>query len=94
MRYSGHPVVHVEVGATNRGRRFLFDLARRQADHLGPCGITAKRGETDLRIRQRGYMRLPFPTRKAARRYMERVERLGEAAVRCRLMRNRQPYSR
>jgi hypothetical protein len=84
----GQSVVRVSVRPSNRGRFFLLDIARRQVDHLGPYGIKAKRGQTDERFRERGYIRLVFPNHTLAKRYVQRVERLGEPAVRCRLMRN------
>lgn len=92
MRKTGYWVVRVRIGRTNRGRLFLLDHARRQTDHFGRQGIRAKRGQTNTRYRQHGYIRLVFPTRTLAKRYIRRVERLGEPAVRCRLMRNPNRY--
>lgn len=84
-------VVRIYVAAT-RGQLDLVDLARRQADHLGPFGFRAKRRQTNRRFRRKGYLRLKFPTRGLARAYVARVRRLGEPAIQCRLMRNRNRY--
>jgi len=92
MRRPGHPVVHVTVRSSNRDKWQLYDLARRQADHLGPFGISAKRGETDEQIEERGYMRLPFPNQQTADGSTHRVDPLGEDAIRCRLMISRRRY--
>jgi hypothetical protein len=94
MQKSTHPVVHVRVGPTNRSPKVLYDTARRQVDLLGRPGMIAKRGETDGTIRSRGYMRLPFPDKATARKYIRRVERLGENAIECRLKRARERYRR
>lgn len=91
---TGHWVVRVRVGSKNRGRLFLLDHARRQTDHFGPQGIRAKRGQTNERFRKRGYIRLVFPTRTMAKRYMRRVDKLSEPALECRLMRNPNSYKR
>jgi hypothetical protein len=94
MKKIGYWVVRVRVRRTNRGELFVLDNARRQADHFGRDGIRAKRGQTTTRYRRRGYIRMVFPTRALARKYVRRVERLDEPAVRCRLMRNPNRYPR
>lgn len=92
MRKNGQAVVRVYVATATRERLDLLDLARRQADHLGPFGFRAKKRQTNARFRRKGYLRLRFPTRRLARAYVERVDRLGEPAIQCRLMRNRNLY--
>lgn len=92
MKNHEYSVVRIYVGATMRRRLDLLDLARRQSDHLGPFGFRAKRRQTNQRFRRKGYLRFRFPTDRLARAYIERVERLGEPAIRCRLMRNRNRY--
>ena len=90
MKNSGYSVVRVYVRGSPRID--LIDQARRQSDHLGPYGIIAKRHQTNGRFKRRGYLRFKFPTRRLARAYARRVKRLGEPAIRCRLMRNPNPY--
>ena len=92
MRKSGYSIVRVEVGPTTSRGLDRLDIARRQSDLLGPYGIRAKRHQTNRRYRRRGYLRLKFPTRRLARAYLRRVERLGDPRIRCRLMRNPNPY--
>ena len=92
MKKNGHAVVRVYVATATRERLDLLDLARRQADHLGPFGFRAKKRQTNLRFRRKGYLRLRFPTRRLARAYVERVDSLGEPAIQCRLMRNPSRY--
>lgn len=91
MKVGKHIVVRIYVAAT-RGQLDLVDLARRQADHLGPFGFRAKRRQTNRRFRRKGYLRLKFPTRRLATAYVDRVTRLGESAIQCRLMLNRNRY--
>ena len=93
MRTSGYALVRITVGPATRRRLDLLDLARRQADHLGPHGFRAKRGQTNRSYRRRGYLRLRFPTRRLARAYIARLERLGEPAIVWRLMRNPNPFA-
>lgn len=88
MRKYGYSVVRIDVGPATRSRLDLLDQARRQADHLGPYGFRAKRGQTNRRYRRKGCLRLKFPTRRLARAYIARIDRLGEAAISWQLMRN------
>jgi len=85
-----HYVVRVGVARkTNRDPIELIDRVRRQADYSGGrVGFRAKRGQTDELFRKRGYVRLVFPDRRSARRFMRRVDGLGEGALRQKLMRN------
>lgn len=92
MKKYGYSVVRIRVGRATQRRLDLLDLARGQADHLGPFGFRAKKRQTNRRYRRRGYLRLRFPTRRLARAYVERLIRLGEPTIRWRLMRNRNPY--
>lgn len=89
MTRRGYSVVRLSVGRPTRARLDALDFARRQADHLGPYGFRAKRGETNLRYIRRGYLRLKFPSRGLAKAYIERVNRLDEPRIRLSLMRNR-----
>lgn len=89
---NGYSVVRVKIGKTNRRQLDLLDGARRRTDYLGKDGMRAKKGQTDRRYRRKGYLRLVFPDRAMARAYMRRVERLGEPAIKLRLMKNPNPY--
>lgn len=73
--------VYVTVGKTNRNPTALADLARRQANYLGPKGFDAMRNQTDERFEERGYHRLVFPNSRLATRFQERVEENCDAAV-------------
>jgi len=73
--------VYIRVGETNRDPVALADLARRQANYLGPHGFKAMRNQTDERFEERGYHRLVFPNGKLAIRFRERVEENCDAAV-------------
>jgi hypothetical protein len=89
-----HFVVRVEIGqTTNRDPIELIDRVRRQADYLGGrVGFRAKRGQTDLLFRKRGYLRLLFPDRGSARRFMRRVDGLSEPAIEQELIRSSRRY--
>jgi hypothetical protein len=50
--------------------------------------MRAKRNQTNRRYRRKGYIRMRFPTRRLARAYVERVERLEDRRIHLRLMRN------
>ncbi|HEX7921989.1 MAG TPA: hypothetical protein VF583_13610 [Bradyrhizobium sp.] len=73
--------VYITVGETNRNPVALADLARRQANYLGPQGFRAMREQTDERFEERGYHRLVFPNSALAARFQERVEENCDAAV-------------
>jgi hypothetical protein len=75
------------VGRPTTARLDALDRARRQADHLGPYGFRAKRGETNMRYMRRGCLRLKLPSRGLARAFIERVKKLDEPYVRVRLSR-------
>jgi hypothetical protein len=77
----------LKVGRPTRARLDALDRARRQADHLGPYGVRAKRGETNMRYMRRGCLRLKFPSRGLAKAYIERVAQLDDPHVRVRLIR-------
>jgi hypothetical protein len=51
----------------------LVGQVRRLADEFGRPGITAKRGQTNRRVRQKGYLRLVWPNRRLARAYQSAV---------------------
>ena len=89
-----HFVVRVEIDqATNRDAIELIDRVRRQADYLGGrVGFRAKRGQTDVIFRERGDIRLRFPDRRSARRFMRRVEGLGEPAIEQKLIESARRY--
>lgn len=81
MEESLRTAVYITVGETNRNPVALADLARRQANYLGPQGFKAMRDQTDERFEERGYHRLVFPNRALADRFQERVEENCDAAV-------------
>lgn len=66
--------VYVTVGRTNRDPVALADVARRQANLLGPDGFSAMRGQTDERFRKHGNLRFVFSSLRTARAFQERVE--------------------
>ena len=74
-------VVRVSVDDAWCANMDLVDLARRQCDHLGPHGFRAKKGQTNRSYSRRGFLKLKFPTRRLARAYVRRLERLGEPAL-------------
>jgi hypothetical protein len=88
MKSSGYSVVRLSVGPATPRRLELLDKARRETDLLGPYGMRAKRNQTNRRYRRKGYIRMRFPTRRLARAYVERVERLEDRRIHLRLMRN------
>jgi hypothetical protein len=71
----------VYVKKTNRRPTDQLDVARRQADHLGPVGIAAKKGQTNAVFRKKGYLRFVFPTRAMRERYVTRVEENCDSAI-------------
>jgi hypothetical protein len=73
--------VHVIVRKTNRNPVALADMARRQANYLGPQGFMAMRRQTDARFEERGYHRLVFRTRSAAKAFQARVDENCDPAV-------------
>ncbi|MGZ8284178.1 MAG: hypothetical protein ACXWUZ_03840 [Allosphingosinicella sp.] len=92
MTKNGNALVRVWIDAATRTGLNLLDQARRQCDHLGPYGIAAKKGQTNRAYRRHGYLRMRFPTRRLARAYVKRLERLGEPQIVWRLMRHRQVW--
>ena len=93
MRKNGYAVVRVMVEGGASERLDLIDLARRQADHLGPHGMRAKKRQTNRRYRRKGYLRLRFPTRLLARAYVRRLQRLHEPALSWRVISNPNPFA-
>ena len=73
--------VYITVGKTNRNPVALADLARRQANYLGPQGFRAMRDQTDESFEERGYHRLVFSSGELAARFQERVEENCDPAV-------------
>lgn len=72
-----YPVYLVRISYTgNMPRKAMFDIFRRVADRLGKQGITAKKGQTDRRIRKKGYIRLRFEKRHDASAYIRNLTRL------------------
>lgn len=90
----GYAVVRISVGPTNQDPLDVLDLGRRQVDHCGRPGIVAKRGQTDEHYEEKGYLRFPFQNPSLARRVVKRIERLGEPALRARLLTNPNPFPR
>jgi len=80
-------IARVMVGKTNRDPCDLLDVARRQADHLGRIGITAKRGQTDKAFLENGHLSFVFPTKAMRDKFVERVAEHCHPAVIVRLFR-------
>jgi hypothetical protein len=78
MKNSEYSVVRIHVVTAMRRQLDLLDLARRQADHLGPLGFRAKKRQTNIRFRRKGFLRFRFPTRRLAQNYVDRVNRLSD----------------
>ncbi|MGO9232637.1 MAG: hypothetical protein ACLP4V_00535 [Methylocella sp.] len=74
-------IVYVRVTTTNRNPLALADTARRQANYLGPQGFRAMRRQTDASFKARGYHRLVFRTRSAAKAFQLRVDQNCDRAV-------------
>lgn len=51
----------------------LVAQIRHLADQFGRPGITGKRGQTNLRVRQQGYLRIVFPSKQMAIDYQDAV---------------------
>lgn len=83
--------LRIRIAKTNRDRLDLVDLARRQVDHLGPAGITAKRNQTNERFLKKGFLRLAPLTRTQRRKLMVRISNLGEPAIKVRTFKNPNP---
>jgi len=79
-------LVSVTVGKPNRRRLELLYKARRQADHLGPYGMIAKRHQTNGRYRRLGHLRFRFPTDSLAMAFVERLEALHDPRLEWRFM--------
>jgi len=60
-----------EIGNLNRAR--LVGQVRRLADEFGRPGIVGKRGQTNGRVSDQGYLRIVWPSRQLARRYQDTV---------------------
>lgn len=80
-------VARVYVRKTNHDPCDLLDVARRQVDQLGPAGMRAKAGQTDVRFLQKGYIRLVFPTRAMRRRFADRLREHCHSAAEVRFFR-------
>ncbi|MER9190948.1 hypothetical protein [Mesorhizobium australicum] len=83
--------LRIRIAKTNRNRLDLVDLARRQVDHLGPAGISAKRDQTDERFLKKGFLRLAPLTRAQRRKVMARISNLGEQAIKMQPIKNPNP---
>jgi hypothetical protein len=53
---------------------FLVGQLRNIADQFGKPGITGKRGQTNRRVKQQGYLRIVLPTRQMAIDFQDAVE--------------------
>ena len=60
----------------NHPPAWIMGQIRRLADEFGWWGIQAKRGQTNKRIRRKGYLRLVWPTRRLAKSYQAAVDEL------------------
>jgi hypothetical protein len=54
---------------------------RRLADELGRPGIIGKRGQTNARVRSKGYVRIVFPTRGLAKQYQTLIAQMWGSSV-------------
>lgn len=86
--------LRIRIAKTNRNRLDLVDLARRQADHLGPAGISAKRNQTNERFLKKGFLRLAPLTCTQRRKVMARISNLGEPAIKMQPIKNPNPRPR
>lgn len=67
----------VEVHFANQKaliRRIVLGQVRHIGDQFGHFGFRAKRGETNFRVFQRGYLRMKWPSRRLARAYQSEVD--------------------
>ena len=82
-------IARVMVGKTNRNPCDLVDVARRQADHLGPVGIAAKRKQTNDAFLRKGHLSFVFPSVAMRQKFVERVGEHCDPAVKVRLFKRR-----
>ena len=78
----------------NLNRPQLMGQVRRLADEFGRPSIVGKRGQTNMRVRQQGYLRIVWPSRWLARQYQDAVaefwgDRVSTRRFRVRRYRNR-----
>ena len=84
--------VKVTVGQTNSNIFDFLDLARRQLDHLGRDGITAKKRQKNRRYLRKGFLRFPLRTQGQVRKVLKRINRLGESAIQVKRFSNPNSY--
>ena len=81
------------VSQSNLSIAFINDTIRSAANRGGKPGIEAKRGQTDRRIKRKGYARLRFTERHHAiafaRRLEQQLEEIGVTGVTIRRCVNR-----
>jgi len=82
----------IQIGPTNSNPLDLLDLARRQFDHLGPDGIKAKSRQTNRRYSRKGNLRFCLRNRAQILKVVNRINRLGEPAIRVTRFRNPNVY--
>lgn len=80
--------VTVPLIATFREQAWLLDMARGEANRMGRFGIEAKRGQTDARYREKGYLAFRFPSREMAQSFKLRIHRTREPRLYCTLNRH------
>jgi hypothetical protein len=68
-------IIRVYVSEADRNPLMTADGVRRQSDYLGPAGIRAKRGQTNVRFQKTGYLRFVFPSRQMRTRFLDRVRK-------------------
>ncbi len=54
----------------------IIGQVRRLADEFGRPGITGKRGQTNRRVKRKGYLRIVWPTRKLAKAFQRLVKEI------------------
>ena len=78
MRFSVQAYIHKQL---NLPFGPFVGQVRRLADKLGRPGIEGKRGQTNKRVKRKGYVRIVFPTRRLAKQYQALVAQMWGSSV-------------
>ena len=81
-------VTRTTINPTNHPRPWVVGQVRRLADEFGRPGILAKKGQDNDRVREQGYLRLPWRSRELAERYRRAVDELYGDRTTTRVLRN------
>lgn len=87
-------VTRTTISHGNHPRQWVIGQVRHLANEFGRSGIVAKRGQSNDRIRKKGYLRLAWPSREAAERYQLAANEMYGDRTTTRIMRNPRPYPR